>query len=585
MRASPFWSFLALSAALAIGSLFVPLTASIALELASITALGGAMATGSKLPDPAPTGNHRSMIHVFSILMHAAWWLLLMLELVSIGIWQEWVGVDEGLARLAAAYPILVVSQLLALSGTLMARRFQRSSLQEAPIRLRWTLFAVMLVPSVVATLMVLLQLYPAGLEPRHLHHAAALGLLAGWPAAMTWFRVPRVDQMIQESLDHARTAPLLMREQMRRKSMYVYLAAFGLMAGGIVLATSFSTGLIGTPNRAMQLATLVVYAIILLSAGTMVIIRARQGRYLRPTKEAMTPWEQEAIDRRTDPDRPQRVLMIMISMGLLLPGFAVSLLARLGALGSAWLIDGLVIALLGAGMPWLYWMRRQSNRERAWDDHWPDVLRDVAEMAKSGMTLPRALASAASGARGALKDSLHHLSVMVQWGVPFLDALERFQLRAPSKLIKRSTALIREAERSGGSVAEVLLAASDDARRIQKLERQRLEQMRPYGLVISIAFAVFIVVALVLVLQFLPAFAEAQAATEGAEAAGFLGTEVSMERITSTLYHASVLQAIASGFVSGVLVYGRARMGLTSGWVMTVIAFVSFHLPGVNLI
>lgn len=241
---------------------------------------------------------------------------------------------------------------------------------------------------------------------------------------------------------------------------------------------------------------------------------------------------------------------------------------------------DWFLVALVCAVGPYTFYYNRELARLSAIDDKFPDFLRDLAESARAGMTLPRALVNAAGGAYGELTPEIKKMAAQVEWGVEFSETLQRFGDRVGSPLIRRIVSLIVEAQRAGGSMVEILSAAADDAREIKQIITSRNNQMGMYSMVIYIAFFVFIAVVLVLQAQFIPAFKTAvDAAGSGARVGGLSFKQFDPEDFNTIFFHAALIQGMGGGLVGGVLTRGNAIAGMRSVVIMMIIAWVSFRV------
>lgn len=244
------------------------------------------------------------------------------------------------------------------------------------------------------------------------------------------------------------------------------------------------------------------------------------------------------------------------------------------------WATDWFLVALLMGIGPVAVFKRRDLKRIEAIDDKFPDFLRDMAESARAGMTLPRALVTASRGQYGALTPEIRKMSAQVQWGVGFTEVLDRFAKRSGSPLIRRIVTLIIEARRAGGNVVDVLTAASDDAREIKQIVQSRNNQMKSYSIVIYVTFAVFVGVVLVIQAQFLPAFKAAVVALKGAPAVkGLRLQDFDPDTYNTAFFHASLMQAITGGLVGGVLTRGKALAGLGGIFFMVCAAWFCFRV------
>ncbi len=240
-----------------------------------------------------------------------------------------------------------------------------------------------------------------------------------------------------------------------------------------------------------------------------------------------------------------------------------------------------IVVLVFGAG-PFCVFYNRDLKRIESINEKFPDFLRDLAESARAGMTLPRALGNASRGTYGTLSEEINIMAAQVEWGVGFDEALQRFADRIGSPLIHRITQLIIEAQHSGGNVVDVLAAASDDAREIQQIVTSRNQQMSAYSMVIYISFFVFLAVVLVLQAQFIPAFKQAVDAAQGAGAkpvGGLSFKQFEPEDFNTLFFHAGIVQAIGGGLVGGVLTRGNPIAGMNSILIMLALSWLSFRV------
>jgi len=263
-------------------------------------------------------------------------------------------------------------------------------------------------------------------------------------------------------------------------------------------------------------------------------------------------------------------VICVMTAMGGIMPWAA------------KYYTDWFLVALLGAVGPLGFFYSRDLKKIESIDEKFPDFLRDLAESARAGMTLPRAMVSASRGSYGELTADIRQMAAQVEWGVDFTETLARYGKKTQSSLIKRVVSLIIEARHAGGNVVDVLTAASDDAREIRQIITMRNNQMQSYSIVIYITFFVFIAVVLILKGQFIPAFAAAvDAAGGGVQVGGLRFKQFDPEDFNTIFFHAAIIQALGGGLVGGVLTRGHAVAGMRSIVVMISIAWIAFRVTG----
>jgi len=216
-----------------------------------------------------------------------------------------------------------------------------------------------------------------------------------------------------------------------------------------------------------------------------------------------------------------------------------------------------------------------EARRIHKIDSIFPDFVRDLAESRRAGMTFTKALLFSAKGNYGILTQEINKIAQQVSWGTSVNDALLAFAQRVPTSLIRRTVSLIIEASKSGGNVADVLDAASRDAREIKMLEAERRANMASYVVVIYVGMMVFLVIIAVLSGQFLPAMVQ----DEGGVGGGMGATQGHIDAITAVFFWAGILQGFGSGMVAGVFEDGKFVSGVKHIFIMVLITWFIFKL------
>jgi flagellar protein FlaJ len=244
--------------------------------------------------------------------------------------------------------------------------------------------------------------------------------------------------------------------------------------------------------------------------------------------------------------------------------------------------IDFLLIAIfIFTGVYGIYEFQR-LRRVRKIDERFPDFVRDLAESRRAGMTFTKAIMYSSRGNYGVLTPEIQKIARQISWGSSVDNALNAFAKRVNTKLIRRTISLIIEASRSGGSVADVLEAASRDAREIKLIESERRAGMMSYVAVIYVGMGVFLLIIIVLCKSLLPSMLgeSAQQAASAYGAAGIGGGGgITQKAITEVFFYASILQSFGMGIVTGVFEEGNVVSGVKHTFVMMLISFLIFKL------
>ena len=138
-------------------------------------------------------------------------------------------------------------------------------------------------------------------------------------------------------------------------------------------------------------------------------------------------------------------------------------------------------------------------------EDQMPLLVRGVSESQETGLTLVKALEKVVDNKMigHPLSDEVKKLTVQMSWGTSFEQALTNFKERINSPIVNRFCALVLEASRSGGTIKKVFTATSGFMEEMKDMDKETSAQMKPYIIIIYAAFAVFVVVAVLLVRSF----------------------------------------------------------------------------------
>lgn len=244
--------------------------------------------------------------------------------------------------------------------------------------------------------------------------------------------------------------------------------------------------------------------------------------------------------------------------------------------------MDLIALTIVGTAGPIGVYVHRQDKRVNGIEARLPDFLSDLAETRRAGLTMAASLHSCALSDYGPLSPEVRKMSQQVGWGVSFNEALAQFAERVKTSLVQRSTSLIIEASRTGGSVAEILKAAAKDAAEIKGLENDRRVQMLTYLIVIYVVFGVFLLVIAVLDGQFIPEVLAANiAAAENAQlGSASFGNQSGIQfgPIHFAYFLAAMVQSVGNGMVGGVLSEGQVRSGFRHAALMAFISWLTFR-------
>ncbi len=247
--------------------------------------------------------------------------------------------------------------------------------------------------------------------------------------------------------------------------------------------------------------------------------------------------------------------------------------------------LDFAVFGLLAILAPYGFLQSAKERRIERIEDRLPDFLRDVAEAGRFGMTLPDAIVVASRGRYGLLTEEIKKMASQLEWGVPVATALQLFEERVPTPLVKRVVSIITRANEAGGNVADVLTMVAHDTREVQLSLKSRQISMLTYVTVIYIAFFVFLVTIYIMAAVFLPQMVQAGQgiASSGLGSGGAVNLQFTYVPVLFVAFLVAVIvHAVGDGIMAGVIYNGRLAEGMQHATVMLISgwAIMRFVVP-----
>ena len=248
--------------------------------------------------------------------------------------------------------------------------------------------------------------------------------------------------------------------------------------------------------------------------------------------------------------------------------------------------IDYVIFGLISLMLPYgLYGRRRDQIRSRV-EAKFPDFLRDLAEYWKGGLSMTVAIQTLAKGEYGNLNEDVNKMAAQISWGISFGEVLDMFTERVTSPIVTRAVRMVDEANRAGGRISDILLAASFDAREIKALETERRQEVGSYVTVIYASFFVYLGIILVLAQTFIPAIVDSAAATgsTGSMSIGNLTIREMNEVWISTIFlYSLVVQGIGNGLAAGFMSNGRLYTAFNRASFLLLVGWFVFELTGIG--
>ncbi len=252
----------------------------------------------------------------------------------------------------------------------------------------------------------------------------------------------------------------------------------------------------------------------------------------------------------------------------------------------SRWFRPMLGIAFLVAVFQFWIDVLNENRSNRDVEEKFLEFVRAVSDGVKTGIPIPKAIIELKGDNFGALTPYVEKLIYQIEWGVPLKEAFLRFSKDTGNPLVKRSMAIVVEAEQSGGHIDKVLESVTSSVLEIKKIKDERRANIFSQILQGYFIFIMFIGIMIVLQVFLLP---------ELDQVGGSVMTGVSIPGIggssgTTSAYPSSIdfdliftflllIQGFFTGLMIGKFSEGSLRYGLKHSLVLMFIGYMAFTI------
>lgn len=249
--------------------------------------------------------------------------------------------------------------------------------------------------------------------------------------------------------------------------------------------------------------------------------------------------------------------------------------------------IDYIVFSILGFMIPLAFYGKYKAESKDRIEQKFPDFLRDLAEFWKGGLSMTVAVETLAKGEYGYLNEEVNKMATQISWGISFGEVLKMFTERVDSQIVMQAISMVDEANKAGGRISDILLAASFDAKEIKSLQMERTLNVGSYVAVIYTSFLVYLIIIIILAFTFVPAIAESSAETSASDSGGSIGnmkiTRLDPIWIATIFFWSIVIQAVGNGMAAGFMKTGQVYGGLLQATYLLSFSWGLYELLGIQ--
>ncbi len=240
------------------------------------------------------------------------------------------------------------------------------------------------------------------------------------------------------------------------------------------------------------------------------------------------------------------------------------------------WFYPLLIIAFsIGWSQFWMDFLKERKRQKRI-EIKFLDFVRDLTSTAKSGIPIPKAVLQSAQKDYSELNPYLRKLANQISIGIPLHRAFETFSRDTANPVIKRTMAIVVEAESSGGNIEEVLSSVTESLVSIKNLQEERKSSMFSQIIQGYIVYGVFIAIMLILQVKLFPKLGEMSSKLSGS-GMQLLGQSVSMGAgagsLDTVFFMLLMIQGLFAGIMIGKFSEGSIKDGLIHSIILVTLA------------
>ena len=144
----------------------------------------------------------------------------------------------------------------------------------------------------------------------------------------------------------------------------------------------------------------------------------------------------------------------------------------------------------------------------KTYEKVFPVFLRDLAESIYAGTTLSQSIQTAAKNDYGSFTEEVERVGNQLSWNIPLEKAMDSFAARMhPSKIIVRSISIIKQAEKSGGDVAEAMGSLAENISSLRDVQEEKALLLNQQMFIIYAIFFIFLGISLAILRFLIPLF------------------------------------------------------------------------------
>jgi flagellar protein FlaJ len=236
-----------------------------------------------------------------------------------------------------------------------------------------------------------------------------------------------------------------------------------------------------------------------------------------------------------------------------------------------------LCFAVILAITPYAIDITLQKRKTRRKEELYTEFLFKLSELMRGGLDPIKSVKELSKTDLGILSPNVRIASTSMVYGKSFEDSMKSMAKSLHSELIARYTMLVVQASYSGGSVADLILKASEDMRSIIGIEREKEGNLAQYVMIFYFAQGIIFFIILTLTTSLLPFIDQLGPSSP------FGVNKLANVDFARGFFHLVMVNSFFGGLIIGKIAEGDARHGLKHAAILMTAGYIAcavFILP-----
>jgi flagellar protein FlaJ len=228
--------------------------------------------------------------------------------------------------------------------------------------------------------------------------------------------------------------------------------------------------------------------------------------------------------------------------------------------------------------IPFVVTTIQQTKEESEKEQLFLEFTRNLVESVRTGTPISKSIINMRKKPFGVLSKHIEKLGNQISLGIPLKDALEIFAKDVNNDTVTRTITLIAQAERSGGTIGEILEAVAKAVNTADKLKKERqatISTLVTQGYIIFFVFLIIVMVMQFYIIPMITGMAGTITLGGGGLTTGGSSTGTEALDASQAFLYLMIIQGVFSGLTIGKLSDGRLRAGLKHSFALVALAFL----------